>query len=199
MKDILIVEDQEGERLRLHKLFDSSGYSVEVAESVTKAEELLVGTKFRLTFLDIGLGDKSGSNLFHQLKKTGSIPYVIIYTGNPSVHLKQRFMADGAADYIVKGSTQAGSDKLLARVKEIIGETAAVAADGIPLNDFLNSYIDASFKKLFLNMDGSIPKCAGCGSANYVVSFKGFHQIPPDITGKVRCAGCAKEMDPEIS
>lgn len=199
MKDILIVEDQEAERLRLQQLFIGGGYTVEVAESVTKAEELLSRTKFRLSFLDIGLGDKSGSNLFHQLKKTGSAPYIIIYTGNPSVHLKQRFIADGAVDYIIKGSSQAGSEKLLARVKEIIGETAAVAADGMPLSDFLNSWIDPGSKKLFLNMDGSIPKCTNCGSTNYVVTFKGIHQIPPDISGKVKCSGCAKELDPEIS
>jgi DNA-binding response OmpR family regulator len=200
VKDILIVEDLESERLRLQKIFSDAGYSVETCESVTDAENFLKQTKCRLAFLDIGLGDKSGSHLFHEIRKAGSIEFLIIFTGNPSVHLKNRFITEGAADYIVKGSAQAQSEKLLARVKEIIGSSAGSAGtEGLALQELLNRFIDTKSKKLFLNMDGTIPKCSKCGGQEYVVTFAGIPQLPPDIAGKVKCQNCGTEMDPQIS
>jgi len=199
VKDILIVEDLESERLRLQKIFSDAGYLVETCESVTDAENLIKQTKFRLAFLDIGLGDKSGSQLFHEIRRDGSIEYLIIFTGNPSVHLKNRFITEGAADYIVKGSAQAQSEKVLARVREIIGASAGSSIEGLPLQELISRYIDAKSKKLFLNMDGTIPKCSECGGQDYVVSFTGIPQLPPDISGKVKCQKCGTEMDPQIS
>jgi DNA-binding response OmpR family regulator len=199
VKDILIVEDLDSERLRLKKIFEESGYSVEAGDSVLAAEKFLSQSKFRLAFLDIGLGDKSGSHLFHEIKKANSVSFLIIFTGNPSVHLKQRFLQEGAADYIVKGSTQAQSANLIARVKEIIGSAVSPGVEGIPLNEFLSKYVDSSSKKLFLDMNNLVPKCNKCGGIEYVVTFSGIHQIPPDISGKVKCQSCGTEMDPEIS
>ncbi len=200
MKDILIVEDLESERLRLQKIFSEAGYVVETCESVTDAENFLKQTKFRLAFLDIGLGDKSGSHLFHEIRKASSIEFVIIFTGNPSVHLKQRFISEGAADYIVKGSSQAQGEKLLSRVREIIGSSAVnIGVEGLPLQELFNRYIDARSKKLFLNMDGTLPKCGQCGGQEYVVTFAGIPQLPPDISGKVKCQNCGTDMDPQIS
>jgi len=198
VKDILIVEDQTSDRERLSKLFNDAGYTVESCEGVVQAEKALEGSNFRLAVLDIGLGDKSGSHLFYNIKRIGKVPYVIIFTGNPSVHLKQRLIGEGASDYIVKGSPQAQGDKFLARVKEIIGSAAPQSTSGIALEDFLTRYIDSSSRKLFLNMDSSIPKCSKCGGGSYVVSFTGIPQIPPDITGKVKCVACGTEMDPEV-
>ncbi len=199
MKDILIVEDQQGERDRLQKIFEKSGYTVEASDSALAAERLLSQSKFRLAILDIGLGDKSGSHLFHEMKRANTVAYIIIFTGNPSVHLKQRFISEGAVDYIVKGSSQAQGDKLLARAQEILGTSIKSTVEGIPLVEFLDRYVDASCKKLFQNMDGSLPVCKSCGQADYVVTFSGSHQLPPDIVGKVKCQSCGAEMDPEIA
>jgi CheY-like chemotaxis protein len=199
VKDILIVEDLDSERLRLKQIFEAAGYSLEAAESVLAAETFLGQSKFRIAFLDIGLGDKSGSHLFHEIKKAGSVSYLIIFTGNPSVHLKQRFLQEGAADYIVKGSAQAKSENLIARVKEIIGAPISGGVEGIPLNEFLSKYVDPASKKLFLDMNNTVPKCGKCGGSDYVVIFSEIHQIPPDIAGKVKCQGCGSEMDPEIA
>jgi len=117
MKDILIVEDGRQERERLEQLFSASGYSVSACESVGEAEKLLQRERYRLAILDIGLNDKSGSYLFSSLKQGDRASYVIIFTGNPSVHLKQRFLAEGAVDYIVKASLQAQNDNLLRRAQ----------------------------------------------------------------------------------
>ena len=116
MKDILIVEDGLHERERLRKLFCEANFSVASAESVGEAEKLLSIEQFRLVILDIGLGDKSGSYLFQSIKRSGQVSFVVILTGNPSIHLKQRFLDEGAAAYIVKASAAAENEALLDRI-----------------------------------------------------------------------------------
>jgi len=198
MKDILIVEDGRQERERLEKLFSGAGYSVVASESVGEAERHLEKERFRLAILDIGLTDKSGSYLFHMIKKAGRAGDIIIFTGNPSVHLKQRFIEEGAVDYIVKATSEAQNETFLARIKEIIGEPHGVSCEGIELRTFLEKYIADTSRQLFLDMDNSFPKCAACGGQNYLVSFSHQTQMPPEIAGLVVCAACGKPMDPEI-
>ncbi|NLF26138.1 MAG: response regulator [Deltaproteobacteria bacterium] len=198
MKDILIVEDGRQERQRLEKLFSGAGYAVEAAESVGEAEGFLMREQFRLVVLDIGLGDRSGSYLFGVIRREARAAEVIVFTGNPSVHLRQRFISEGAADYIVKGTGQAGNEQFLSRVKEIIGDPQGSSMEGLSLHDFLEMYVAPTSRKLFLDMDDSYPKCSGCGSQSYIVTFAHQPQMPPEVSGLVVCSVCAKPMDPEI-
>jgi DNA-binding response OmpR family regulator len=198
MKDILIVEDGRQERERLEKLFGAAGYSVSGTETVGEAEVLLQKDHYRLAILDIGLSDKSGSYLFTTIKRGGKVTDIIIFTGNPSVHLKQRFISEGAADYIVKGTQQAGNENFIARVKEILGEPQGATSDGMELDSFLQKYVSQTSRQLFLDMDNSYPRCSGCGSQSYNVTFSHQPQMPPEISGLVVCAACGKPMDPEI-
>ena len=197
MKDILIVEDGTQERERLQQLFANAGYAVEACESVGEAETALQSESFRLAVLDIGLNDKSGSYLFNKIKQSQAVSYVLIFTGNPSVHLKQRFLDEGAVDYIVKGSPQAQNDSFLDRVAELLGDLKTSETDGIPLGDLLAILSDKS-RQLFLNADGSVPACAQCSANSYLVSFNHETQVPPDVSGRVVCAQCGAVMDPEI-
>ena len=197
-KDILIVEDGLDERERLSKLFSDAGYGIVSCDSVAQAEDELQRGRFRLAILDIGLSDKSGSHLFNSMRRGESVSSVIILTGNPSVHLKERFMSEGALDYIVKGSPAAQNDKLLSRVKEVIGSSSTVNVEGIDLEQFLSRYVDGKSRDLFLDQDGLMPACSNCGSRSYVVSFSKSPQLPPEIQGQVMCANCAELMDPEV-
>lgn len=197
MKDILIVEDGIQERERLEQLFTQAGFAVIACETVAEAEEVLQREGFRLAILDIGLNDKSGSYLFNKIKGSSAVSYVMIFTGNPSVHLKQRFLDEGAVDYIVKASSQAGSEQLLARVKDLLGELSTSSPQGMPLDDLLRLLPEKS-RQLFLEMDGSYPECASCGARGYLVTFAHETQMPPDISGRVVCESCGAAMDPEI-
>lgn len=200
MKDILIVEDGKQYRERLAKLFTDKGYSVESFESVGDAEECLAKESFRLAILDIGLGDRSGSLLFSDIRARDRASFIVIFTGNPSVHLKQRFLAEGAADYIVKGSPQARNEQFLGRVQELIGEPQGdSAASGIPLEEFVRSYVAPESQALFFDSEDEVPSCLSCGARSYVVCFAHEAQMPPDIRGKVCCEACGAPMDPEIT
>jgi len=198
MKDILIVEDGRPERERLEKLFGSAGYAVSACESVGEAETNLQHEQYRLAVLDIGLGDRSGSYLFNAIKRQKNVSYIVIFTGNPSVHLKQRFLDEGAVDYIVKGSPQANNDAFLSRVREIIGDSQAQNIAGLPLDEFLARCLPEASRQLFLDLNNTFPECAKCGARTYVVTFSHQPQVPPEVTGKVVCSVCSKVMDPEI-
>jgi DNA-binding response OmpR family regulator len=198
MRDILIVEDGRTERERLERLFSEAGYSVLAFENVGDAEKCLQHETFRLAIIDIGLSDKSGSYLFNVLKRGNKSSYVIVLTGNPSVHLKQRFLDEGALDYLVKGSPQAQNENLLSRVRETIGDAQPAAEEGLELEDFLKRYVPATSRRLFLDMDDQCPACRTCGGRRYVVSFSRQTQMPPEIIGVVVCSGCGAAMDPEI-
>ncbi len=198
MKDILILEDGQQERERLDGLFSSAGYSVKSCFSVAQAEQCVQAEQFRVAILDIGLGDKSGSYFFSEIKKNGRVSFVVIFTGNPSVHLKDRFLSEGAVDYIVKGSMQAQSENMLGRIQEIIGKPQQKVASGIPLENFLNSYVADKSRALFLDIDNSFPACKGCGSKEYMVEFSSQAQVPPEVKGRVVCAVCGRLMDLEV-
>ncbi len=198
MHDILIVEDGYAERERLRNLFATAQFSVSCAESADEAEELASREQFRLAILDIGLADKSGTHLFERFKRTARIPYIIILTGNPSVHLKQRFLDEGAVAYIVKASSAAANDTLLELVRSLLGAGSSAAVRGIPLADFVKQYLDEASRQLFMDADNKFSHCAKCGSTTYVVSFAFKTQMPPQVEGKVICSACGTEMDPEI-
>ncbi|RIL08411.1 MAG: hypothetical protein DCC75_09010 [Proteobacteria bacterium] len=198
MKDIIIIEDGAQERSRLEKLFADAGYSVATCGSVGEAEKHVKLSPFRVAVLDIGLSDKSGSYLFGLMRREGRVSYIVIYTGNPSVHLKQRFMEEGAADYIVKGSPQAQGDNLLTRIRELIGNPQASTPNGIGLEEFLAKFVSEKSRSLFLESDGSFAACPKCQRREYQVIFSQQTQVPPDIKGQVVCAGCGSTMQTDV-
>lgn len=199
MLDVLIVEDGRSERERLEKLLRDAGYCVEACESVSEAERSLRASSFRLAIIDIGLGDKSGSYLFDLIKRGKHVSYVMILTGNPSAHLEQRFIEEGAIDYIVKGSIRAQSEALLIRIREIIGEPAPRSVEDIPLDEFLKRFVPETSRRLFLDMGDSFPACSRCGANDYVVTFARRTQMPPEVSGVVACASCSAPMDPDVT
>lgn len=198
MKDIIIVEDGVQERQRLESLFSNAGYSLTACASVGEAEQAVIADQYRLAILDIGLGDRSGSYLFGVLARNRRVAHILIFTGNPSVHLKQRFLDEGAVDYIVKASPQARDEQFLARVRELIGEAVSETSDSISLETFLSSYIPASSRPLFLTMEDKFPSCGNCGASDYTVTFSHMAQMPPELHGLVVCRNCGRPMDPEI-
>lgn len=198
MIDILVVEDGLHERERLTRLFGSVRYKVHSAESATEAESLLRAHSYRLAVIDIGLGDKSGSHLFELLKRLPQIPYVIVLTGNPSTHLKQRFLDDGVASYIVKASPAASNEALVDTVRGLLGNPGEGTVTGIPLGEFLRVHVSAESRELFLDESQQLPSCNGCGSSEYLVQFNHKTQLPPTIEGRVVCAQCGRELDPQV-
>lgn len=198
MKDILIVEDNSEERERLQSIFEESGYSVTSCDAAEKAEGFLTERSYRLVILDIGLGDKSGSYLFNQINALAQRPQIIIFTGNPSVHLKERFLQSGAVDYIVKGSADARKDAITRRVLELIGEPQASGEKGLELEVFISKYVAESSRNLFYDSAGTFAACENCGGKTYTVVFSHQPQMPPDVHGQVQCKECGAPYESSV-
>lgn len=200
--DILIVEDSVRERERLQTLFAGLGYKVQSCDSVAEAERLFEKSQVRCAIIDIGLTDRSGSVLFQSLKAAQPQCQVIIFTGNPSPYLKQRFLREGAFAYVVKGSDGANSESFQRLVSEAIGDAASLGKSESydrSLVDFLRHYIPPSGQSLFYDADGGFPPCTECGSRNYCISFGNDIQIPPTVVGKVLCGQCGAVLDPTLA
>ncbi|MCI5065436.1 response regulator [bacterium] len=204
--DILIVEDSVRERERLETLFGGLGYTVSSCDSVAEAEQIFAKESIRCAILDIGLTDRSGSVLFQLLKDSQPGCEIIIFTGNPSPYLKQRFIKEGAVAYVVKGSEGASGEAFHRLIENTIGAPASSGemgdgggVRGTPLLDFLREHISPPHQGLFFDTDGGFPPCPQCGSREYLVTFSQELQAPPLLKGKVLCAECSHELDPTLA
>jgi DNA-binding response OmpR family regulator len=126
MADILIIEDRPLEREHLESVFSKRGYKTLTAESMEQAQERLNDSLYRLAIVDLGLQDRSGSPVFDMVKDSEKVDYIIILTGNPSTHLKQRFLSEGAAAYILKGTPEASGRELANQVEALLGGPLAI-------------------------------------------------------------------------
>jgi CheY-like chemotaxis protein len=66
---ILLVEDHADTRRCLHRLLESRGHRVRSAEDAQSAIDLSERQKFDLLIADIGLPDRSGLELLHELRE----------------------------------------------------------------------------------------------------------------------------------
>ena len=201
--DILIVEDSLRERERLSELFENSGFSVESCESVDEAEQIVHREALRLVVLDIGLSDRSGTVLFQHIRKQQPDCKVIIFTGNPSPYLKQRFLSEGAVEYVLKGSPNASSEAFSRLVGEYLDSSSRNSdgekrVTGTPLNAFLREHLTPQSQLLFYEDDKKFAACHSCGSREYAVTFSHQLQVPPEVLGKVICLNCGSDFDPTL-
>jgi len=99
----LIVDDEEGIRHGLRRLFEGEGYEVLCAEDASQAETIGTTQKIDIAILDVRLkGATSGLELLARLKREdGDLP-VIVITGYGSIESAIEAMKRGASDYILK-------------------------------------------------------------------------------------------------
>lgn len=100
---VLIVDDEEGIRHGLRRLFEGEGYEVLCAEDAAQAETIGTTQKIDIAILDVRLkGATSGLELLARLKREdGDLP-VIVITGYGSIESAIEAMKRGASDYILK-------------------------------------------------------------------------------------------------
>lgn len=99
MKEIFIVEDDDGIRELLEFLLVSKNYKVKTFPTVKSFENEIPGKTPDLFLLDIMLPDGNGMDLCKELKKsdiTGNIPVVLM-----SAHANISLL-EGADDFIAK-------------------------------------------------------------------------------------------------
>ena len=100
---LLIVDDEEGLRYGLEKLFKKKGFKVyslgEFKQAITTAEKYSID----IALLDIRLkSGGSGIELLRKLKRIEPDLIVIMITGYGSIDTAVASMKEGASDYILK-------------------------------------------------------------------------------------------------
>ncbi len=111
---ILVVDDEESIRFTFNAFLTDAGYSVETAESLDAALQMIQEHSFDAIFLDILLGRESGIRILQASRESHPNTPVIMVTGAPEISTAAEAVRLGAFDYITKPLHQ---DDLLRQAK----------------------------------------------------------------------------------
>lgn len=101
---ILIVDDDEVDRMAVRYALIESGLSIISTEASTCAEaiELLETNHFDCTFVDYGLPDQSGLLLIQAARRLKVNHPLVVLTGQNNTQIAVELMKSGATDYLAK-------------------------------------------------------------------------------------------------
>jgi len=100
--NIIIVEDEEAQRLSLKAILEEDNYSVSVAENAAVALELVRKQFFDVFLVDYKLSDMNGIDWIKQAAAVSKESMPIVITGFGSLEIAVESMRIGAHDYMVK-------------------------------------------------------------------------------------------------
>jgi two-component system, NtrC family, response regulator HydG len=100
--NILLVDDEPDILALFQTILVEAGCRIETAASMQEAVEQMAGVAFDLVISDIWLGEATGLDLLHNIRKADPLAYVILVTGNPSLATAQEAVQEGAFDYLSK-------------------------------------------------------------------------------------------------
>lgn len=98
---VLVVDDEPPIRRLLRTSLAAAGYRVVEAEDAASAMRLLAAEKPDLLILDLGLPDQSGLELITEVRKTSSVPIVVL-SARHDERSKVEALDRGADDYVSK-------------------------------------------------------------------------------------------------
>jgi two-component system, sensor histidine kinase and response regulator len=101
---ILIVDDDEVDRMVVRRALIKSGTSIIITEAATcnEAIELLTTNLFDCTFLDYGLPDRNGLALVQAARQINVQHPLVVLTGQGNERIAVDLMKAGATDYLPK-------------------------------------------------------------------------------------------------
>jgi two-component system KDP operon response regulator KdpE len=110
---VLVVDDEPPIRRFLRTSLAASGYRVVEAADAESAQRLLSAEKPDLVILDLGLPDRSGLELISELRKTSTVP-ILVLSARHDERSKVEALDRGADDYVSKPF---GMAELMARLR----------------------------------------------------------------------------------
>jgi putative two-component system response regulator len=100
--DILLVDDEESNRIAYDRALSQAGYMCAESESADAARASLEKTPYSLVVLDINMPGQSGLELLKQIRTEWPEVAVVMVTGIDDPHLAMRAIEMGASGYMVK-------------------------------------------------------------------------------------------------
>jgi DNA-binding response OmpR family regulator len=101
-KWILIIEDEQYQRVSFSLILGKNGYQVTLASSGTEACSYLQCQSYDLALLDLHLDDADGLELLTQFQDCNPDMKVLIITGQTSQDIHREALEKGADDVIYK-------------------------------------------------------------------------------------------------
>ncbi len=102
MHRLLIIDDEPSIQFSIAAVFDRPDVSVLGAETAAEGLRLAAETSPDVILLDIRLGDRSGLDVFHELRRIDPKSLVIFITGHGTAETAIEAMKLGAYDYLTK-------------------------------------------------------------------------------------------------
>jgi PAS domain S-box-containing protein len=109
--NILIVEDDIGDRKLLHQLLQKTALhiaNVQFADSLGKTLELLGNNSFDVMFLDLGLPDSQGIGSVGKISEKAPDVPIVVLSGLDDAKTGVNAVQKGVEDYLVKGQVEPG-------------------------------------------------------------------------------------------
>ena len=110
---VLVVDDEPPIRRFLRTSLAASGYRIVEAENAAGALRSLASEKPDLVILDLGLPDKSGLELIGEIRRTSTVP-ILVLSARHDERSKVEALDLGADDYVAKPF---GMAELMARLR----------------------------------------------------------------------------------
>ena len=117
---LLVVDDSLTTRMLEQSILESAGYTVDVAVSGEEALKRLRERGYGLLLVDVEMPGMDGFTLIEQLRREPAwrdIPAILV-TSRESRADRQRGLAVGAQDYVIKGEFD--QRRLLRRIEELL-------------------------------------------------------------------------------
>lgn len=143
IKKILIIEDDISLSEGISLAFKDSGFNFVQAQNLNEARQNIRSTRFDLVILDINLPDGNGLDFLKELRKSSSIP-VIILTANDMETDVVIGLELGADDYITKPFSLM---ILRARVNARLRNLNSTFPDTVEIDGFQFSFDKMAFSK----------------------------------------------------
>jgi len=102
LSQILLIDDDSGNRDALSLLLSASGYQIRTAASGEEALDILHETPFEIVITDLFLPGVDGIDILKFVKEESPFTSVILITGNASAETAVEAMKAGAFDYVTK-------------------------------------------------------------------------------------------------
>ena len=147
---ILVIEDDRAGQKALRRLFESEGFTVEVAGNGTEGLEMFRAVPPSVLVLDLSLPGTPGQDVCRQISQAAPALPIIILSARAEVMDKVLLLELGAHDYVTKPFSPR---ELLARVRTAMRRRATVRP---PTEKFSFGDVKVDFTKMELRRSGEL-------------------------------------------
>ena len=181
--NVLIVEDDEVERLSLKTALEAEGIVVEAVEKGFDAENMVKNVFFDVVIVDYRLPDIDGLNLTKKLKITSPDLMPVFVTAHSSVEVAVESMKIGAYDYMAKPLNIPNLVKTIYKImedKDVLFKSRKKLSELVSTNSIEYSYSDDKISIIStpdtnVLADGSVKTGFFKKIKNFFISIKNYY------------------------